>query len=101
MLEVKLLISELDYDGLVDIIVPIAAAKAAGKGGLLGRLASSRERISAAAHKFLSGKDQNQRDLLAAEMAEKNKAVLMEKAAALAEKTGVRVQICDISVRKI
>ena len=54
MLEVKLLISELDYDGLVDIIVPIAAAKAAGKGGLLGRLASSRERISAAAHKFLS-----------------------------------------------
>ena len=56
MLEVKLLISELDYDGLVDIIVPIAATKAAGKGGLLSRLASSRERISAAAHKFLSGK---------------------------------------------
>ena len=101
MLELRLLVSDLDYDDLVDVIVPLAADKVAERGGLLGKLAASRERLSAAAHKFLVGKNQDQRDRLAAELAEKNRALLIKKAAELAEKKGIHVQVCDITIRKI
>lgn len=42
MLEVKLLISDLDYDGVVDLVVPAVSQKLGAKGGLVGRIAGKR-----------------------------------------------------------
>lgn len=103
MLEIKILISELDYDGVMELAAPLAAEKLAQKGGLMGRLAGSsvgglKKLIY---NKYLAGKTQDQRDQLAAELVARNQGFLMEKAAELAKKNGVNVQVKDISVRKI
>ena len=54
MLEVKLLISDLDYDGVVDLVVPAVSQKLGAKGGLVGRIAGKKEKLLAAAHRFLA-----------------------------------------------
>ena len=102
MLEIKILISELDYDGVVELAAPLAAEKLAQNGGLMGRLAGSGDGLKKLVYnKYLAGKGQDQRDQLAAELAMKNQDLLMTKAAELAKKNGVHVQVRDISVRKI
>ena len=102
MLEVKILISDLDYDGVVELVAPLAAAKLSQKGGLMGRLAGSTDGLKKLVYnKYLAGKSQEQRDQMAAELAMKNQDLLMTKAVELARKNGVHVQVRDISVRKI
>lgn len=101
MLEVKLLISDLDYDGVVDMLVPAVSKKLRTRKGLVGRLAWKQEELLRMAHKFLDKKDQGQRDQFVADMAAKKRSLIVEKLSALAEKKGVTVQICDVSVRKI
>lgn len=100
MLEIRILVTDLDYDSVVDAAAPLVAQKLAEKGGLAGRLAPGKEKLAELAHKLLQKKDQDARDTMAAELAEKNRSFLMEKAAALAEKKGITLQICDISVKK-
>lgn len=101
MLEVKILISHLDYDGVVDMAVPLVSEKLSAKGGLMGKVAGKKEKLLKMAHKFLSQKDQEERDQLVADLVTKKRSLIVEKAAGFAEKKGVNVQICDISVRKI
>lgn len=101
MLEIKILISDLDYDGLADLAVPLVSDQLAAKGGLIGKIAGKKEDLQKAVHKFLSHKDQDERDQLLADLAARERSLMMEKAAGFAEKKGVKVQICDISVRKI
>ena len=101
MLEVKLLISDLDYDGVVDLVVPAVAKKLRTRKGLVGRLAWKQEELLRMAHKFLNQKDQDERDRFVADMAAKKRSLIVEKVSALVEKKGVNVQICDISVKKI
>ena len=102
MLEVKILISDLDYDGVVELAAPLAAEKLAQKGGLMGKLAGSVDGLKKLVYnKYLAGKTQDQRDQQAAELAMKNRDVLMTKATELARKNGVHVQVRDISVQKI
>ena len=69
MLEVKLLISDLDYDGVVDLVVPAVAKKLRTRKGLVGRLAWKQEELLRMAHKFLDKKNQDERDQLVADMA--------------------------------
>ena len=102
MLEIKILISDLDYDGVVELAAPLAAEKLAQKGGLMGRLSGSVEGLKKLIYnKYLAGKTQEERDQLAAELAAKHQKLLMEKAAELAERNGVHVQVRDISLRKL
>ena len=102
MLEVKILISDLDYDGVVELAAPLVAEKLAQKGGLMGKLAGSVDGLKKLIYnKYLAGKAQDQRDQMAAELVAGNQGFLMEKAVELARKNGVHVQVKDISVRKI
>ena len=102
MLEVKILISDLDYAGVIELAAPLMAEKLAQKGGLMGKLAGSVDGLKKLVYnKYLAGKTQDQADQLAAELAMKNRDLLMEKAAELAKKNGVNVQVRDISVQKI
>ena len=102
MLEVKILISDLDYDGVVELAAPLIAEKLSQKGGLMGRLAGSVEGLKKLIYnKYLAGKTQEERDQLAAELVTKHQKLLMEKAAELAERNGVCVQVRDISLRKL
>lgn len=102
MLEVKILISDLDYDGVVELAAPLVAEKLSQKGGLMGRLAGSIDGLKKLIYnKYLVGKTQEERDQLAAELVTKNQKLLMEKATELAEKNGIRIQVREISLRKL
>ena len=101
MLEIKILISDLDYDGLADLAVPLVSDQLAAKGGLIGKIAGKKEELLKAVHKFLSQMDQDERDQFLAELVTKERSLIIEKAADFAEKKGVKVQICDISVKKV
>ena len=64
MLEIKILISDLDYDGVVELAAPLAAEKLAQKGGLMGRLACSVGGLKKLIYnKYLAGKTQDQREV--------------------------------------
>ena len=101
MLEVKILLSDLDYDDVADLVVPLVSDRLAAKGGLIGKIAGKKEELLKAVHKFLSQKNQDERDQFLAELVTKERSLIIEKAADFAEKKGVKVQICDISVKKI
>ena len=101
MLEVKILLSDLDYDDVADLVVPLVSDRLAAKGGLIGKIAGKKEEMLKAVHKFLSQKDQNERDQFLADLVAKKHSLIIEKAAGFAETKGVKVQICDITVKKI
>lgn len=101
MLEVKILLSDLDYDDVADVVVPLVSDRLAAKGGLIGKIAGKKEELLKAVHKFLSQKDQNERDQFLADLVAKKHSLIIEKAAGFAETKGVKVQICDITVKKI
>ena len=102
MLEVKILISDLDYDGVLELAAPLAAEKLTQQGGLMGTLAGSVDGLKKLLYnKYLAGKTQDQRDQLAAELVAKNQGLLLEKATELARKNGIKVQIRDISAKKL
>ena len=102
MLEIKILISDLDYDGVLELAAPLAAEKLTQKGGLMGKLAGSVDGLKKLLYnKYLAGKTQDQRDQLAAELVAKNQGLLLEKATELARKNGIKVQIRDISAKKL
>ena len=101
MLEVKILLSDLDYDDVADLVVPLVSDRLAAKGGLIGKIAGKKEDLLKAVHKFLSQKNQDERDQFFFFFFTKKRSLILEKAADFAEKKGVKVQICDISVKKI
>ena len=101
MLEVKILLSDLDYDDVADLVVPLVSDRLAAKGGLIGKIAGKKEELLKAVHKFLSQKDQNELDQFLADFVAKKHSLIIEKAAGFAETKGVKVQICDITVKKI
>ena len=101
MLEIKLLVDEVDYDGLADLLLPIAADKLEEKGGLIGKVAGKKEWIGGKVHKLLQKWGREKTEEKAVELAMKKRELLMEKATAAAEKKGLTLKVCDISVRKI
>lgn len=101
MIEVKILVDIIDYDSIVDLLMPVVGEKLQAKGGLAGKIGSKTEKLAQKAHKLLSKMSQEKKDQTIVNLAAKKRAVIIEKVSTLAEKKGVHVQIYDISVQKI
>ncbi len=101
MLEIKILVSDIDYDGAVELAAPAAADKLAVRGGLMGKLLGNKKRLLWVIRKYLNRKSQAERDKLAADLSARYRGQIIEKAAAFAAEKGVTLQIRDISVRNI
>lgn len=101
MLEIKLLVDEVDYDGLLDLALPIVADKLEEKGGLVGKAAGKKEWIGGKLHKLLQKWGREKTEAKVAELAMKKRELLIEKATAAAAKKGVTLKVCDIFVRKL
>lgn len=101
MVEVKLLIDHIDYDSLVDLLMPLVVDSLQAKGGIVGKIGSKEEKLTKMAHKLLGRMSQEKKDDKLVDLAAKKRDVIIEKISDAAEKKGIGVQICDISVRKI
>ena len=100
MLEIRILISEADYDGLVDLAAPAAAKKLAERGGLLGMLAGKKERLAAWGHRFIARKGRDGVERAFEELSVKKRELLIEKANGFVREKGLDVRISGIDIRR-
>lgn len=101
MLEIKLYVADIDYDEIVDMALPKVADKLSKKGTFLGKMVKKREKtLGKIAHKFLKKKGQDGTEKLIAELAEKKRSLLIEKASGIVEKKGIGLRVVGIDVKK-
>ena len=101
MIELKLLVDEVDYDSLVETLLPLVQDKLRDSGGVLGGvLSGSPEMAAAMARRALRAMSQEKKDELV-QLVTKNRGILLQKGGELAEKNGIKLHLYDVSARKI
>ena len=104
MLELKILIDDVDYNSLTELLVPLLAEKLEkdGRGGILGGiLAGNQDMAVGMARTLLNTMPQEKKDELVVQLLTKNRDKLLETGRTAAAKNGIRLQICDVSAKKI
>ena len=104
MIELKILIDDVDYDSIAELLIPLLAESMGReqKGGILGGvLAGNSEMITSMARTLLHTMTQDKRDELLVQLVRKNRDKLLQKGSALAEKNGIKLHLYDVSARKI
>lgn len=104
MLELKILIDDIDYNSVTELLVPLLAEKLEkdGKGGILGNvLAGNTNMAVSMARTLLNTMPQEKKDELVVHLVTKNRDKLLQKGGELAAKNGVRLRLCDIAAKKL
>ena len=104
MLELKILIDDIDYNSVSELLVPLLAEKLEkdGKGGILGGvLAGNPEMAVSMARTLLNSMPQEKKDELVVQLVTKNRDKLLQKGRELAARNGVRLQLCDVAAKKL
>ena len=104
MIELKILVDDIDYNSLTELLVPLLVEKLEkdGKGGILGGVLSGNRNMAVSmARTLLNTMPQAKKDELVVQLINKNRDKLLQKGRALAEKNGVRLQLCDVAAKKI
>ena len=104
MIELKILIDEIDYDSVADFLVPLMVEKLKkeDRTGLFGSvLSGSSAMASNMARGLLEKLPQEKKDELVVQLLTKNRDKLLETGRTAAAKNGIRLQICDVSAKKI
>ena len=103
MIELKILVDDIDYNSLTELLVPLLEKlEKDGKGGILGGvLSGNRDMAVSMARTLLNTMPQAKKDELVVQLINKNRDKLLQKGRALAAKNGVRLQLCDVAAKKI
>lgn len=104
MLELKILIDDIDYNSVTELLVPLLAEKLEkdGKGGILGNVLVGNTNMAVSmARTLLNTMPQEKKDELVVQLVTKNRDKLLQKGRELAAKNGVRLQLCDIAAKKL
>ena len=104
MIELKILVDDIDYNSLTELLVPLLAEKLEkdGKGGILGGVLSGNRGMAVSmARTLLNTMPQAKKDELVVQLINKNRDKLLQKGRALTAKNGVRLQLCDVAAKKI
>ena len=103
MIELKILLDEVDYRSLSEVLIPaLAESESMAKdGGVLGGMLSQNKELAASmARTVLDKMPQEKKDELLVQLLNRNRDKLLEKGRTLAAENGVRLQLCDVSARK-
>ena len=101
MIEVRVLLDDIDYDSVVELIAPLAAEKLTAKGGVLGLLGRNTENLSGVVRQVLKTMSQEKKDEFLLQLLEEKKDVVVSKANKFAAKKGAGVKVLDISGRRV
>ena len=104
MIELKILVDDIDYNSLTELLVPLLAEKLEkyGKGGILGGVLSGNRGMAVSmARTLLNTMPQEKKDELVVQLLTRNRDKLLQKGRALAAKNGVRLRLCDIAAKKL
>lgn len=104
MLEIKLLVDEIDYSGISDLVIPILKEKLAedGKGlsGFVGKHIPAAA-LNGAMHAFLKFLSPEQKEDLAVSLIAKYEEKLREALQKGAEDRGIGIKVNALSVAKV
>lgn len=101
MIELRLLMDEIDYDALVELLLPIAAEKLESKGGFLAMLGRNKEGLSGVARQMLKTMPQEKRDEFVLQLLEEKKSLILNKVNSKAAEQRVGVRILDLQVQRV
>ena len=101
MLEIRVLVDDIDYDSVVELLAPLAAEKMEAKGGVLGLLGRNSESLTGIVRQVLKSMSQEKKDEFLLQLLEEKKDTVLGKANKVAAKTGVGVKVLDISGRRL
>ena len=104
MIELKILIDEIDYDSVADFLVPLLVEKLKkeDRTGHFGSVLSGTPAMASnRARGLLEKLPQEKKDELVVQLLTKNRDKLLETGRTAAAKNGIRLQICDVSAKKI
>jgi hypothetical protein len=96
MIELKVQISDVDYDSLTDILWPLVAGQVAEKssGSALGKIFSGSQGLAASAAKAaIKSMPQNRKEELLVRLLNENRGKLTEMLVRLAADNGVKVKV--------
>lgn len=104
MIELKILIDEIDYDSVADFLVPLLVEKLKkeDKTGLFGSMLSGNSAMASnMARSLLEKMPQEKKDELVVQLLSKNREKLLETGRNAAAKNGIRLQLCDVSAKRL
>ncbi|MBE6990597.1 MAG: hypothetical protein E7426_07635 [Ruminococcaceae bacterium] len=103
MIEVKILLDNINYDSLADVLVPLVAGHLGGeKGGVLGEvLAKNPDTAAAMARTLLRTMSQEKKDEMVVQLMGKHRDKLLQAGRSALSKHGIGAELCDLSARKV
>ncbi|MBO4854668.1 MAG: hypothetical protein J5482_05990 [Oscillospiraceae bacterium] len=102
MIELKILVDEIDYSSLTDVLVPLLAKSMKdGKGGILGEvLAKNPDTAVSMARTILSKISQEKKDELLMQMMDKYRNELLHAVEKALAEHAIQLKLCGFSVEK-
>ena len=101
MIEVRILLDDIDYDSLVELLLPLVAEKLEEKGGLMALLGRNKDGMAGVARHLLKTMSQEKRDEFLLQLLQEKKALVLKKANEKAGQLKAGVTVADISARKV
>ena len=101
MIELKILVNEVDYRSLSEVLIRALSESMAKDGGVLGGMLSQNKELAASmARTVLDKMPQEKKDELLVQLLNRNRDKLLEKGRKAAEEKGIGVRLCDVTARK-
>ena len=101
MIEVRILLDDIDYDALVELLLPLIAEKLEEKGGIMALLGRNKDGMAGVARQLLKTMSQEKRDEFLLQLLQEKKMLVLKKANEKAADLQAGVTVKDISARKV
>ena len=101
MIEVRILLDDIDYDALAELLLPLIAEKLEEKGGFMALLGRNKDGMAGVARHLLKTMSQEKRDEFLLQLLQEKKPLVLKKATEKAAQLRTGVRIADISANKV
>ena len=101
MIEVRILLDDIDYDALAELLLPLIAEKLEEKGGFMALLGRNKDGMAGVARHLLKTMSQEKRDEFLLQLLQEKKSLVLKKANEKAAQLRTGVRIADISANKV
>ena len=101
MIEVRILLDDIDYDALAELLLPLIAEKLEEKGGFMALLGRNKDGMAGVARHLLKTMSQEKRDEFLLQLLQEKKSLVLKKANEKAAQLRTGVRIADVSANKV
>ena len=99
MIELRIVLDEIDYDCLAELLLPLIAEKMEQKGGILALLGKNKDGLTGMARQLLKSMSQEKKDEFLLQLLAEKKGLILQKANDKAESMNAGVKVIDLNGR--